>query len=177
MSGFYNALPVTLRFEGGYANDPDDSGGATNKGVTQARYDAWRGASGKPPQDVRKITDAEVELFYHHDVWIPAKCDALPWPVSLCHFDAAVNHGTAGAATILQRAVAVPTDGKIGMQTLAAVAALPLPTLVGRMLFERLGTYERIALKSPKKRKFLLAWLSRVNALRDRCRVDMPEIA
>ena len=177
MSGFYQALPVTLRFEGGYANHPSDPGGATMKGVTQATYDAFRRELGKPTQDVRAIADAEVELIYHHRYWTPARCDALPWPASLCHFDASVNHGLAGAAKILQRAVGVPDDGKIGPQTLAAVGALPVPLLVGRMLFERLDLYERICLGRKESRVFLLAWLSRVNALRDRCRADLPEVA
>jgi len=177
MSGFYQALPVTLRFEGGGADNPADPGGRTMKGITQAVFNAWLGANGKPARDVWTITDAEVELIYHHNYWLPAKCEALPWPVSLCHFDASVNHGLAGAAKILQRAVGVPADGNVGPQTLAAVAALPLPTLVGRMLWERLDYYERICLGRPASRVFLLAWVSRVNALRDRCRVDLPEIA
>ena len=42
MSGFVQALPVVLRFEGGYADHPNDPGGATNKGITQAVFDAYR---------------------------------------------------------------------------------------------------------------------------------------
>lgn len=177
MSGFYQALPVTLRFEGGYANHPSDPGGATMRGVTQATYDRWRQANAKPTQDVRRISDEELELIYHHSYWTPAKCDALPWPASLCHFDASVNHGLAGAAKILQRAVGVTPDGKIGPQTLAAVAAMPVALLCGRLLFERLDLYERICLGRKDSRVFLLAWVSRVNALRDRVRADLPEAA
>jgi lysozyme family protein len=177
MSGFYQALPVTLRFEGGFANHPADPGGATMKGVTQGTYDAFRHELGQPSAPVREITDAEVELIYHTRYWTPAKCDALPWPASLCHFDASVNHGLTGAAKLLQRAAGVPDDGKIGPNTLAAIGAMPVPLLVARMLFERLDYYERICLGRPASRVFLLAWLSRVNALRDRCRQDMPEVA
>jgi len=177
VSGFYQALPVTLRFEGGYAHHPADPGGATMRGVTQRVYDTFRVEHHQPQQDVRLISDAEVELIYHHGYWIPAKCEALPWPASLCHFDASVNHGLAGAAKVLQRAVGVPDDGKIGPQTLAAIGKLPVPLLVSRMLFERLDLYERIAFRRKESRVFLLAWLSRVNALRDRCRTDMPEVA
>lgn len=177
MSGFMQALPVTLRFEGGWSNHESDPGGATMKGVTQAVYDAWRRESGLPNQPVRGITDDEVEAIYWSRYWTPAKCEALPWPASLCHFDAAVNHGIAGANKILQRAVGVAADGKIGPQTMGAVAALPTPVLVGRMLWERMAYYERIMLGKPSLRVFALGWLSRVNALRLRCRADMPEIA
>lgn len=177
MSGFYQALPVTLRFEGGLADHPSDPGGRTMRGVTQRVYNAFRVEHGKPTQDVALITDAEVELVYHTGYWIPAKCEALPWPASLLHFDAAVNHGLAGAAKILQRAVGVTADGRIGPQTLAAVASLPVTLLCGRMLFERLDLYERICLGRKESRVFLLAWVSRVNALRDRVRTDLPEAA
>jgi len=177
VSGFYQALPVTLRFEGGYANHPNDPGGATMRGVTQATYDAFRRQHGKDVRDVRGITDAEVELIYHAHYWVPAKCDALPWPASMCHFDAAVNHGVAGAAKILQRAVGVTPDGIIGPKTLAAVGATPMPLLCGRLLFERLDYYERITFANRRLAVFLLAWLSRVNALRDQVRATLPEAA
>lgn len=167
MSGFLQALPVTLRFEGGYANHPNDPGGATMKGVTQATYDAYRDESGEPRRDVRAIADAEVEAIYHRRYWLAGKCDALPWPVSLCHFDACVNHGLTNAAKILQRAAGAAGDGKIGPRTLAAVAAVAPLDLVNRMLWERLEFYERISFRNAKLRVFLLAWLSRVNALRE----------
>ena len=177
MSGFLKALPFTLRMEGGFSDHPNDPGGATMKGVTQAVYDSWRRDSGLAVRTVREITDDELEAIYWSRYWTPAKCEALPWPASMCHFDAAVNHGTAGAARILQRAVGVAVDGKIGPQTLAAAATLPAPVLVARMLFERLAYYERIMLANKGLRVFALGWLSRVNALRAACRTDMPEVA
>ncbi|GMV07369.1 MAG: hypothetical protein AMXMBFR53_36440 [Gemmatimonadota bacterium] len=167
MSGFLQALPVTLRFEGGYANHPNDPGGATNKGITQATYDAYRTSLSQPVRDVREIGDDEVGAIYHRRYWLGGKCDALPWPVSLCHFDACVNHGLVNAAKILQRAINVPDDGKIGPQTLGACDALPAHQTVNTMLWERLRFYERITLRNRKLAVFLLAWLSRVNALRD----------
>ena len=43
---FRAALPFVLRWEGGFVHHPDDPGGATNQGVTQRVYDAWRAAEG-----------------------------------------------------------------------------------------------------------------------------------
>ena len=170
MSGFLQALPVTLAFEGGYANHPNDPGGATMRGVTQAVYDGWRRGRQLPVRDVRQIEDAELEAIYHEGYWLAGKCDALPWPVSMLHFDACVNHGTGGAAKILQRAAGVKDDGIVGPNTIATVAHMAPPVLADRMLWERLRYYERISLKNAKLRVFLLGWLSRVNALHDRLR-------
>jgi len=38
MTNYLDFLPFVLQWEGGYVNDPQDSGGATNRGVTYATY-------------------------------------------------------------------------------------------------------------------------------------------
>jgi len=168
MSGFLQALPVTLQHEGGYSDHPADRGGATMRGVTQATYDEWRRSKGFAVRPVRQIETAEVEAVYHERYWLAGKCDALPWPASMLHFDACVNHGIAGAARILQRAVGAAVDGKIGPGTLAAVTPIPARDLAVRLLFERLDFYERICRAKPDQRVFLLGWLARVLDLRRR---------
>ncbi len=42
MAGFSDALPVILRFQGGFLHNGDDPRSATNKGITQKTYNAWR---------------------------------------------------------------------------------------------------------------------------------------
>lgn len=177
MSGFLQALPVTLRFEGGYANNPADPGGATMRGITQAVYDTYRRAQGEPERDVRQIERAELEAIYFNGYWLRGKCDALSWPLSLAHFDACVNHGPFNAARILQRALGVGADGVIGPITLGAVQSQPLPFIVTRTLWERLAFYERLLVRRKSSRIFALAWLSRVSAIRSIIRkkyLDIP---
>jgi len=166
MSGFRDALRITLRFEGGYADHADDPGGATNRGITQATYDAWRAEQGATPRPVREITDAEVTAIYRQRYWLDGRCNMLPWPVSAAHFDACVNHGLRNAARLLQRAVGVAADGIIGPITLGAVERSEPGGLVDEMLWQRLAFYERIMLRRRASRTFCLGWLSRVNALR-----------
>ena len=48
MITFQRILPYLLQDEGGYVNDPADRGGATNKGVIQRTYDAYRKGKGMP---------------------------------------------------------------------------------------------------------------------------------
>lgn len=165
MSGFPEALPFTLRWEGGYVDHPADPGGATNRGVTQATYDAWRKAGGLATRSVRLIEDDEVGAIYRDRYWSEAGCDALPWPMSLAHFDAAVNHGPRNAVRILQRALGVKVDGKIGPVTVAAARSAG-PLMVRLMLCERRSFYHEIVVQRPTLRVFLDGWLNRLSALR-----------
>jgi hypothetical protein len=98
---FQRALAVTLRFEGGYSNHPNDPGGATNYGIIQRTYDGWRKSKSLEPRDVRQIDHEEVETIYRDRFWRRAKCDDHPYPVALCLFDWSVNSGTGVAANAL----------------------------------------------------------------------------
>lgn len=164
MSGFTTALPFVLRMEGGYVNDPVDRGGATNKGITQATYSSWLSTQGRPSRPVREITDEEVEQIYHLCYWLPAKCDALPWPASAAVFDAAVNHGVSRATRMLQEALLVKVDGIIGPATLAAAEGADPHQLVGELLWVRVDFYYRIS--RGDQVKFLRGWLRRLLHLR-----------
>lgn len=118
---FSKALALVLAHEGGFVNHPADPGGATNRGVTQAVYDGWRGARGLSKQSVRHITNAEIEAIYRRDYWDKIRGDDLPGGVDYAVFDFAVNSGVARAIKYLQTAVGVGADGIIGPKTLAMV--------------------------------------------------------
>src|SRR5271155_1054971 len=108
---YNNALTFVLRWEGGFANDPNDSGGRTMKGVTQRVYVAWRASQGKPAADVARISDLEVSAIYADNYWKKALCNELQSHIDLVQFDTAVNMGTNRAMRILQQAVGVASDG------------------------------------------------------------------
>lgn len=90
---FRRALAFTLAYEGGYVDHPSDPGGATNRGVTQGTYDAWRASHALPKRSVRLIEQSEVESIYHRWYWLPTGAAELREPVGLVVFDAAVNSG------------------------------------------------------------------------------------
>lgn len=162
MSGFADALPVILKFEGGFVDDSDDRGGATNKGITQGTYDAWRRGRGVPTRSVKLLEDGEVLDIYHKGYWMAAKADAVPWPLSVGHFDAAVNHGVTNAWKIMQRALGVADDGIPGPKTLTALQLADPGNLVWEWLKARAAFYARIVQGSPSQAKFLRGWLNRV---------------
>ena len=55
---FKRALQFVLKWEGGYVNNPNDKGGATNKGITQNTYNAWLKSNGKAIKEaIKNITE------------------------------------------------------------------------------------------------------------------------
>jgi lysozyme family protein len=174
VSDFPRSLPVILEEEGGWydGSQPWDPN-PTMHGVTQARYDQHRTGQGLPLQSVELISDQEVQDIYLEDYWIPSHADALPWPLSLLHFDFFVNTTPTRAIATLQRTVNrttslhVDVDGAWGPQTESAIRqGLPLPAAPLTLLLERLYEYEDIVKHDPVKATPLWQeWIPRVRDL------------
>lgn len=116
---FDRALAEVLKHEGGFANHPDDPGGATNKGITIAVYRKWIDKDGTI-EDLKKISDTTVAHIYRKHYWNAVCGDDLPPGVDYAVFDFAVNSGVGRASKFLQAILKVEQDGKIGPVTLAA---------------------------------------------------------
>lgn len=103
---FDRILEFTLKWEGGFVNDPDDPGGATNKGITIGTYTEYRKGKGLPAptvDDLKNITDEEVTDIYYHRYFIASNADDLPDKLAALHFDTAVLHGVGGANHFLKQ--------------------------------------------------------------------------
>jgi lysozyme family protein len=151
--------------EGGYVNDPDDPGGATNFGVTihtMRRLGMDLTGDNQVTQaDVRVLTRAHaVSIFVEHYFRAP-KIDKLPEPLQASVFDMYVNAG-AHAVRILQRLlndmrVEVSVDGQIGPQTIAAAqkATAAAPDHINDAYgIARRNYYYDLAAKRPSSRKY-----------------------
>lgn len=100
-----------LKLEGGYSNDPKDPGGETNFGICKRSY---------PDLDIKNLTIDQAKAIYKRDYWDAVRANDLSYPLNVFMFDAAVNQGVVAAITLLQSAVGVQQDGKIGPATVAA---------------------------------------------------------
>lgn len=151
--------------EGGYVNDPDDPGGATNFGVTihtmrRLGLDLDRDGA-VTPADVRRLTQAQaVQIFIEHYFQKPLIAE-LPLALQATVFDMYVNAG-GNAVKILQRMLvemgySVTADGALGPQSLAAVRAAYRASpdhLVDAYGIARRNYYFRLADRRTASRKF-----------------------
>jgi lysozyme family protein len=169
---FKKALDFTAAREGGKSDDPRDDGGRTKWGIIQRTYDAWRRKKGLPLRDVFLMTNAEAEMLYFEDYWRLGKCDKLPRPLDLAHFDACVNPGPGGAGMLLQACLNVTIDGGIGPQTLGAVTKRDPAELAEAVVQARIGYYVNEVLNDPKDKAFLRGWVNRCHLLLGAVRLD-----
>lgn len=151
--------------EGGFVNDPDDPGGATNHGVTIGTLRRLgidlTGDGAVDVADVRALSQTDAEAIFLRDYFERPGIDRLPEPLRPSVFDMYVNAG-ANAVKILQRLLRqmghdVVVDGVIGPQTEAAAqaAAGAAPRhLVDAYGIARRNYYFRLGDLRPASRKY-----------------------
>lgn len=183
---FLDALRHTLKFEGGYANDPADSGGETFRGISRRNWPDWPGWELIDRVKARGAVTAElinaafegdwkmeqsVAAFYQKNFWRPFEKLEASGRITAKLFDTAVNVGVGGAVKMLQRAInrmgpisPLEVDGKLGPRTIAAYG---LATSGDEVCFldtfcrEQEAHYRRIVQRKPSQERFLKGWLRR----------------
>ncbi|WP_347916816.1 holin-associated N-acetylmuramidase [Paracoccus marcusii] len=151
--------------EGGYVNDPEDPGGATNFGVTIGTMQSLGMDLNRDGRidaaDVRALTRAQAEQIFVEHYFRKPRLAELPEPLQASVFDMYVNAG-GNAVKILQRLVSrmgfrTADDGVVGPMTIAAVAdaAEAAPDhLVDAYGIARRNYYYALADQRPASRKY-----------------------
>jgi len=170
---FELALAFTLKWEGGYVYHPRDYGGATNKGITQRTYDAFRDEKKLPRQSVALITDEECREIYKEKYWKFVAFITRPeWKLlRIAFFDTAVNFGTQNMVWLWQKALGIKTDGIWGPITTGTTRSRiqfqgELRAAIG-LVCERMRYRASAVVKDAGQKVFLLGWLNRDTDLVD----------
>lgn len=184
---FDSIVDETIGDEGGYSDNPNDSGKATKYGITLntaqaykkiliSRYN-WDG-------DMKSLTEEMAKYIYRQEFWLHINGDALVTVSPLIAaqmFDMAVNMGPPAAVTYLQRLLnafndkqtlykdLVP-DGIFGAVTLEALRTLvlvrthnePIKVILTGLLGSQTTHYRDLVEKREKDEEFFYGWLSRV---------------
>lgn len=187
MADFKKAYEVVKANEGGYANDPDDTGGETYKGISRNNWPKWKGwamvdAAKKDPMGFKLAMETNSRLqfavleFYKVNFWDVLKLDHVKSEAIATElFDTAVNLGSDKAGEFLQMVLNgtnrngkdyadIPEDGKIGPLTVQTLNGHKRPGEVLKLLNCLQGVhYLTICRKRPVNEKFMSSWLSRVH--------------
>lgn len=162
-------IPHIRRWEGGFVSDPDDLGGATNKGITYdtlKRYFRRKGYPRPSVGDLRRLTDKQWEEIYKSFYWDKCRGDEIrSQNVANMLVDWFWHSGT-HATKAVQRIVSTNPDGIIGRISLQAINAREPRRLFEELKTARIAFYNRIAKSRPQNMKYLRGWLNRVNSLR-----------
>lgn len=178
MSKKIDLINLILEGEGGYVNDPDDSGGRTYKGISEKNFPNWEGWNiinkHEPLKRGQVIRDEDLEEeiyeFYLVHFYSKLKIDQINNLYISAHLlDHGVNAGISNGVKCLQKAVNktcpanLSIDGKIGPKTINEANTCSPRILLDNFIKERQEYYKSIVTKNPKQEKFLKGWLNRID--------------
>jgi len=181
--GFEDAYNDLIKDEGGYVNDPDDSGGETYKGISRRYNPEWSGwriidnykANKENFKDFLKTDtnlEALVQAYYKANYWLKFKGDSLPFIIAEELFEQSVNLGTWKTAGInLQKALNLlnrngklfrdlTVDGLVGPTTLKAVSLVKTTRLLKVLNGLQFMRYYELDKKNPTLKKYV-GWFDR----------------
>lgn len=161
--------PFIKSFEGGFVDDPDDPGGATNMGVTIA---TWRkqgydknGDGVIDVKDLKKITEEDAKRIMRLNYWNRWKADQIAdQSVANILVDWVWGSGAKGI-TIPQGLLGVKQDGAVGPITLSALNSVDGRQMFDKLMQARKEYIDYICTVSPAKKKFKKGWLRRLGSI------------
>lgn len=166
MASVEKLAPFILKWEGGFVNDPDDLGGATNKGVTLSTYMQYCRKKGYPVPTVERLKNlseqewTEILKTMYWDRWKADQIESQSVANILVDWVwASGNYGI----KIPQKLLGVTVDGIVGPKTIDAVNSRNPRELFDMIKIARFDYIEDICRKRPANNKFKRGWLNRIN--------------
>lgn len=154
-----------LKREGGYQDDPTDSGnahgGATNFGITARTLGEWRRLGRQATKaEMKALTVEEARAIYKAQYVRPF--EDVPFPdLQAALVDFGVNSGTVTAIEKLQEVLGVVVDGVLGPRTRTAMVAMPWKLTVNALVAARVKHCSELVEKDAKQRDKLRGWVKR----------------
>lgn len=167
MTVYEKALGRLLAHEGGYVNNPNDTGGETMYGISRKWFPRWSGWEiVDAAEDKQALKDDETILklvgdFYYTYFWYKIKAHMIDDPeVAEMLFITAVNVGKRVAVRKTQRILGVAVDGIIGDQTVGALNSIDSEKFLYQFVLELVDFYLEISARG-NNHLFLKGWLNR----------------
>ena len=173
MADIDSMLDEIITREGGYVNNPNDPGGPTKYGITQATLSAYLGRPAGVA-DVQGLDQATAKAIYAANYLRKPGIDKLPDLIQPVMLDAAVNSGPGQSVRFLQQVLndcgygPLAVDGGLGPATngAAAKAAADLGKDLNRRLVEKRRAFmQGLVATHPGDAVFEKGWMARCDQL------------
>jgi murein DD-endopeptidase MepM/ murein hydrolase activator NlpD len=134
-----------------------DTGGETKYGVAK---------NSNQGTNITSLNLDGAKSILQNKYWTPNKCDQLPKPLCLVHYDACVNQGPGAASGFLQKAVGA-SSLSAAVTKAAAMNDSDAADAAKKYINVRQNHYDDLANGNPSKyKKYLNGWSSRLNRLK-----------
>lgn len=171
------AFDFMAHHEGGFSDDPIDSGGPTKYGVS-LRFLKLANIDTNDDnvidiKDIKDLTKEQVKDIYEKHFWLNTKIYQIPYDViKVKCFDFCVNMGPKAAIKNLQHALSnimypmdkLVLDGILGRKTFRAINALSCDYILREYIEVTKDFYKEITIKNPSQKRFINGWYARAES-------------
>ena len=157
-----NLIPIIKRWEGGYSDNPNDRGGATNSGVTLAVYQSVYGKN-KTKNDLKKMTNDQWDYIFTKLYWNKWKADDIKnQSIANILVDWVWMSGL-GTIKKIQSLFGLTADGIVGNKTISYINSHDQEEVFNKIWNRRKSFYESLVKNNPSQKVFLNGWMNRLN--------------
>jgi len=182
MASFDKAIPVILQHEGGWVNNPNDPGGATNYGIS-LRFLAehpedgdFDGDGDVDAEDIKGMSVDDAKKIYNKYWWVKYGYGKLnDQTIATKVFDFSVNMGASRAHKLLQQALnkafglKLTVDGILGPASFSVLNSIAdgdqEQKLITAYCNEAWAFYQGLVANNPKLAVFQKGWKNRAYSI------------
>ena len=158
-------IPIIKKWEGGYSDNPNDRGGATNSGVTLAVYQSVYGKS-KTKNDLKKMTNEQWNYIFTKLYWNKWKADEIKnQSIGNILVDWVWMSGY-GTIKKIQSLFGLTADGIVGNKTISYINSHDQEEVFNKIWNRRKQFYESLVKNNPSQKVFLKGWMNRLNTFK-----------
>ena len=158
-------IPIIKRWEGGYSDNPNDRGGATNSGVTLAVYQSVYGKS-KTKNDLKRLTNDQWDYIFTKLYWNKWKADEIKnQSIANILVDWVWMSGY-GTIKKIQSLFGLTADGIVGNKTISYINSHDQEDVFNKIWNRRKQFYESLVKNNPSQKVFLKGWMNRLNTFK-----------
>ena len=158
-------IPIIKKWEGGYSDNPNDRGGATNSGVTLAVYQSVYGKN-KTKNDLKRMTNDQWNYIFTKLYWNKWKADEIKnQSIANILVDWVWMSGY-GTIKKIQSLFGLTADGIVGNKTISYINSHDQEEVFNKIWNRRKQFYESLVKNNPSQKVFLKGWMNRLNTFK-----------